>query len=100
VKIGSRTVRIEVELGVTEEIDLKDFVYNKRDDRIDLKVKLLKPVTRRYTNWRYTLYDKGGAALSSSALIHPDLGVGESGASYLYLGPDNKEKVARIAVHR
>ena len=98
VKVGSKIVRIEVDAAAAQEIDLADLVYNKREDRIDVKITLLKPVIRRYTKWRYTLYDKSEVALSSSELIHPDLGVGESGNTYFYLGPDNKKTVVRISV--
>ena len=98
VKVEGRTVRVELSEGMAEEIDLSDLVYNKKDWQIDLKVKRLAPIARRYTKWQYTLLDKGGVSLASSELIHPSLSVGQTGVSALYLGPTNKDKVVKITL--
>lgn len=96
--VESRTVKIELSPAVAAEIELSDLSYNKSDWRINLKLKLLRPTGRKFTRWRYTLYDKAGTVLSSSELLHGDVAVGETATSYIYLGPEKKNQVVRISV--
>ena len=98
VKVEGRTVRVELSEGMAEEIELSGLVYNKRERQIDMKVKRLAPITRKYTSWQYTLLDKSGVSLASSELIHPALSVGQTGATFLYLGPKNTDKAVKITM--
>ena len=98
VKVEGRTVRVELSEEMAEEIALSDLVYNKHDGGIDMKLKMLKPISRKYTNWRYTLVDKNSVLLESGVLIHPAISEGQTGAVSLFLGSKNAAKVTKITL--